>query len=368
MKTFPYFIRSTFAGAVVAVIGAVSAPVSNAELIVLSEFPHSGMQVSLGLAYDDVTDTVWTFHLNQTIVSWTSDGTALTTIPHPGPVGTNAVDLEMAPETLNVGAITVPAGTLLFIDGETGPAVIYALDPSTGSVLSSLTTAFGSSAVTGGAYHAARDTFFLFESVFGTDPNLIAEIDPQTGQVLNSFHTTDADSGFSLQFSDIDVDNNTGNLYVAGFPSDGALVLRPDGSLVGVQAFPQITGHPRGLGIDDSTGEIWVAGSTAIYQLGADTDSDNDGVDDISDNCVLVPNAAQTDTDGDGFGNACDPDFNGDCIVNTIDLGIMKTVFFTANADVDLNDDGVVNAIDLGILKTSFFEPPGPSCLPVICN
>lgn len=46
-------------------------------------------------------------------------------------------------------------------------------------------------------------------------------------------------------------------------------------------------------------------------------DSDDDGVADYDDNCVLVANADQTDTDGDGVGDACtlifdfDSDFDG---------------------------------------------------------
>jgi len=46
-------------------------------------------------------------------------------------------------------------------------------------------------------------------------------------------------------------------------------------------------------------------------------DCDADGVPDASDNCPGIPNGplagdcrAQQDTDGDGFGNACDADFN----------------------------------------------------------
>ncbi|MEZ4289463.1 MAG: thrombospondin type 3 repeat-containing protein [Myxococcota bacterium] len=37
-------------------------------------------------------------------------------------------------------------------------------------------------------------------------------------------------------------------------------------------------------------------------------DSDEDGVEDASDNCPAVANAAQTDTDGDSLGDPCDPD------------------------------------------------------------
>ncbi len=35
-------------------------------------------------------------------------------------------------------------------------------------------------------------------------------------------------------------------------------------------------------------------------------DLDADGVADVTDNCVDVPNAAQADVDGDGRGDACD--------------------------------------------------------------
>ncbi len=39
----------------------------------------------------------------------------------------------------------------------------------------------------------------------------------------------------------------------------------------------------------------------------ADSDDDNDGVPDASDNCPVVSNADQADADGDGIGTACDP-------------------------------------------------------------
>ncbi|MFK7885218.1 MAG: thrombospondin type 3 repeat-containing protein, partial [Gammaproteobacteria bacterium] len=91
-------------------------------------------------------------------------------------------------------------------------------------------------------------------------------------------------------------------------------------------------------------------------------DTDGDGITDSADNCTLIANADQRDTNGDGFGNACDADLNNDNIVNAVDLGLFRTQFFMAgDIDADFNGDLIVNAIDLGILRVGFFAPPGPS-------
>jgi hypothetical protein len=97
-------------------------------------------------------------------------------------------------------------------------------------------------------------------------------------------------------------------------------------------------------------------GAVHVYQ----TDADSDGVPDVADNCTLVANPNQRDSNGDGFGNACDADLNGDGIVNAADLGLFRAVFFSADADADFNGDGVVNSTDLGTLRLGFFMPPGP--------
>lgn len=102
------------------------------------------------------------------------------------------------------------------------------------------------------------------------------------------------------------------------------------------------------------------------------SDKDNDGILDEDDNCVLVPNGPldpdaggniQRDTDGDGFGNICDPDFDGNLTVDFSDLAFMKSVFFTPDPDADLDGNGSVDFADLAIQKSMFFGPPGPSGL-----
>jgi len=111
-------------------------------------------------------------------------------------------------------------------------------------------------------------------------------------------------------------------------------------------------------------GWLWAA-SSAIAVTRGFGDQDVDGIADATDNCVDVYNPDQRDSNGDDYGNACDPDLNNDGIVNFADLAKMKSVFFTtnANADADLNGDGIVNFADLARFKRSFLKAPGPSGL-----
>lgn len=97
-------------------------------------------------------------------------------------------------------------------------------------------------------------------------------------------------------------------------------------------------------------------------------DTDGDGVADDADNCTGVANAGQQDSNGDGFGNACDADLNNDCGVNLADLILFKNVFATAAADADFNSDGTVNLADLVAFKALFASPPGPSGVPNACD
>ena len=118
------------------------------------------------------------------------------------------------------------------------------------------------------------------------------------------------------------------------------------------------------LNISDNVGQDTGSLESWCVLLSGDVaDSDGDGVEDALDNCTLLANPDQRDTNGDGFGNVCDADLNNDNIVNVQDLGLLRTVFFDTgdSLDADFNGDGVVNVADLGIMRAAFFGAPGPS-------
>lgn len=108
-------------------------------------------------------------------------------------------------------------------------------------------------------------------------------------------------------------------------------------------------------------GGIVLAGTLGLWAAGASAqDTDSDGIPDTDDNCSLLANASQTDADGDGFGNRCDPDLNNDNTIDFLDLGGIKAVFFSSDPVADFDDSGSVDFLDLGILKAFFFAQPGP--------
>lgn len=96
------------------------------------------------------------------------------------------------------------------------------------------------------------------------------------------------------------------------------------------------------------------------------TDTDLDGVPDAVDNCVNVSNANQRDTNGDGYGNICDPDFDGNLTVNINDFNRLKArlnITPVVDVDTDLDGNNAVNVNDLNRLKSFLTKPPGPSGL-----
>ena len=98
-------------------------------------------------------------------------------------------------------------------------------------------------------------------------------------------------------------------------------------------------------------------------------DTDGDGIDDGCDNCLLLGNPSQTDVDVDGYGNACDPDYDQNGIVLAPDFVTLSVAFGTVlggagyDPTCDHDESGGIFAPDFVTLSVFFGGPPGPSGL-----
>jgi|GEM_PF-2113561 len=80
----------------------------------------------------------------------------------------------------------------------------------------------------------------------------------------------------------------------------------------------------------------WVQWNFTVYG-----DDDNDGVNDQTDNCIEVNNPNQSDLDGDGLGDACDLDIDGDGVDNQNDA-----LPNNGNESSDTDNDGLGDNTD----------------------
>ena len=109
------------------------------------------------------------------------------------------------------------------------------------------------------------------------------------------------------------------------------------------------------------------------FQLTAAPDVDGDSVADDweryfltpPDNCRLTPNPGQADNNANGFGDACDGDYNGDGVVGVPDFILFIQVYGALAADANYNalydadGDGEIGPSDLEMLIGSIGRPPG---------
>jgi len=240
--------------------------VAHAQLTVLTTFNPSQTGGICGATHDGA---IWAYAcFGTTLDSYDTAGTYLGSVPRPGGAA-NDVDLDTAVEPMTLAGVSVPAGSLLYFDGESGVTEVYAVDPVTGAVLATLTTAFGSSHVVGGAHHPGRDTLFLLQdgvpgNVIG---NRVAEVDPDSGAILGEFSTIA--SGFDINFGDLDVGAITGNLYIASSSEGSIAEFTPGGVLVRELQLPSGVNGLSAISVDDATGRAWVASSSGVvWHLG----------------------------------------------------------------------------------------------------
>lgn len=239
---------------------------ATAQLTLLDSFAGRPGMVSLG--YSAETELIWDYQaFGATFSSFTRSGAAVGTLPRAGN-SANDVDLEVLTHPLTIGTTQLPPGTLLYIDGESGFAEVYAVDPVTGAVLATLQTQFGMSHVVGGAVHAGRSSIFLVQDRVpsGTvNDSVVAEVYSLTGTVLQTFQLA---APFTVNYGDIEVDEATGNLLVVSSDMGVMREVTVNGALVADHALPPGVGGLRGIAIDDARGEAWVCDSSTIFRLG----------------------------------------------------------------------------------------------------
>ncbi len=161
----------------------------------------------------------------------------------------------------------------------------------------------------------------------------------------------------------------------------------------GIARFVLPTDPDQPLALSDTTFGFGVGAATVL------ADEDGDGWPDAYDNCVALPNPRQGDADGDGFGNRCDADLDGDRLVTATDVarvagcegadllahapliepaGLGGRVYPPNPCDgypfevcpynlargcvtADLDEDGLVGAADVAFAEAARGMPPGPS-------
>ena len=112
---------------------------------------------------------------------------------------------------------------------------------------------------------------------------------------------------------------------------------------------------------------LFAFGFALNANAGAVVDGDSDLVPDAFDNCVARANGPaegsnQVDADQDGYGNACDSDYDQNFATTTLDFPIFLDAFtgVTPTTVTDHNGDGATTTLDFSLFLADFQAPNGP--------
>lgn len=213
-----------------------------------------GIGSLVGVAFDPQVGSLFVYpDFSDAILEYLPDGTQVP--PDIGNAGadSNDYDLDFALAPVNIGGTVVGENTLLVVNAELPTITLFGLDKDAGTLLSSVDLPVPSSV--GGAHHAARGTFFNLSWLDDT----IYEINMTNGSVVNSFPLQPGGSPlFDVFFGDLDVNQETGNLYVVGSAQNTLRELSPTGEFI--QDIPL-----GALGINGMSGLAYVDGGNEAF-------------------------------------------------------------------------------------------------------
>ena len=133
---------------------------------------------------------------------------------------------------------------------------------------------------------------------------------------------------------------SNGNIVAYDLPSDGKGGTYVDEIQTTASAIMGLEFGPNGhLHYVDN-------GEDEVVRIDPYTDEDADGVGDDDDNCPMVPNASQLNTDGDALGDACDEDDDNDGVLDVDDTCIRSVLGWTSTLQTDHDGDGCRDAVE----------------------
>jgi hypothetical protein len=205
------------------------------------------------VTYSGFEDVLFVFDL---------EGNFIQTFDVPGVIA-NSFDIDFAPESFMLGNTLVPQGSALIFNGESGQVTVYAVDIQAGTIITSLTLSFGDSEVVGGAYNEVTNTLFLVQnSIAGFQPNTVAQVNPQSGELISTF-SVDANGEFTISFGDIDVNSQTGHVYLVSSAEQRIAEFSTNGSFIRYVDFPDNPiVNASGMSVNHEGSQIWIATTT----------------------------------------------------------------------------------------------------------
>jgi RHS repeat-associated protein len=101
----------------------------------------------------------------------------------------------------------------------------------------------------------------------------------------------------------------------------------------------------------------WGAGVTSkltTYRINITANTDEDGYVDTVDHSPWTYHTDNRDTDGDGYGNIIDADYNNDGIVDDKDRELFEKHYASDEPDFDMNGDGIIDLKDWAIFTSLY--------------